>query len=152
MHVCPKCKEEGRQSLKYVFGHWQDAELDGVEIPELTAFLNELEDLFEKHGVGIDLEQAYSDEPAKLRLVSYHSYMNHTDADLFVRDLEDYERGIAWLDEAKAKVEANRQARHEREEAEEHLAAIEEAQRNADKVLKEGLVLAGKRYRVVEEL
>jgi hypothetical protein len=134
-----------------VFGHWQGAELDGVEIPELTAFLNELEDLFEKHGVGIDLDHGYGDERSKLRLVSYHSYMNHTDADLFIRDLEDYERGIAWLDEAKAKVEANRQERWEREMAEEEAEAAEQAKRNADKVLKEGLVLAGKRYRVVEE-
>lgn len=112
-----------------------------VECPELDAFLDDLDAVLKKHGVGIEFDRW--DEYPKLTLVPYDG-----DLSMFTDHL-DYGGRIPWLEDAKKRWHAAAAAYSERRKAEEEAARKAKAEAERDRALKEGVVLAGKRYKII---
>jgi hypothetical protein len=137
--------------MKYCFG-WSNE--DAVECPELDSLIEDVVAAFEKHGAGISLEGGYDDESAKIVLVKFEQ----DDFNWLTDHLREYSGGIPWLDEAKARYNQNNIERCQRYEAAKAAKAAAqkaklEAQKQAaiDAAVRDGIELAGKRYRLVEQ-
>ena len=89
---------------KYSFG-WSSNNEDDVECPELSAFLEDINAVLERHGVGLEWDRDYEGYD-KIVLVPFARH----DLD-FTANLSDYSGGVPWLDAAKANFEAKRKAR-----------------------------------------
>lgn len=130
---------------EWTFGYGNE---DAVECPELDAFRNDLIALCRKHGVSIEHERGWDGEGGNIKLIPYRD----GDAldDVF-RYLEEAERGIPWLDAARVQYESNRNRRAAaRRKAEADLKAALE-KRQVDEALAKGVVLQGKKYRLVPD-
>jgi hypothetical protein len=131
---------------KWTFGYGDE---DAVECPQLDAFRNDLIALCRKHGVSIEHERGWGDgDSGHIKLIPYRE----GDAldDVFYH-LEDAGEGISWLDSARDQFHANQQRRYDaRRKAEaDQKAALEK--RQVDEALAKGVVLQGKKYRLVPD-
>jgi hypothetical protein len=131
----------------YSFGWSHVDDPDAVQCPELDALVHDVIAVFGKHGAGIDLEGGYDESP-KIVLVPY----DRADFAWLTAHLDD-SRGIPWLDKAREHYRANKDARYKLERQAKAAAelAAKEAQEQAahDAVLKHGIIIAGKKYRLV---
>ena len=127
----------------------------GVPCPELDAFVDDMNGVLEKHGIGLELD---GDEYGqRIILVPFTSHQE----EFFTRALDEYRYGISWLDAARAAfVEANRteaerkrlreieEAKRAEEARQARLALAEQARKEA--LIREGMMIDGKRYALVE--
>lgn len=114
-----------------------------VPCPELDAFLDDLDAVLKKHGVGIEFDRW--DEYPKLTLVPYDG-----DLSMFTDHLSDCGR-IPWLEAAKERWTKARDAHRERERLAEEARRKAKAEADRDRALKDGVVLAGQKYRLVPD-
>lgn len=127
---------------------------DAAPCPELSAFIDEIDAVCEKFGMGFELKGGYDEyESPKMVIVPYEN----ADLEWVAGHLEEYNGGIPALDRAKAEQAANRAAREtrereaearRREKARETKAATEAAQKEA--IMRDGVLIDGKRYKLVE--
>ena len=133
--------------MKYKFGYGEEG---AVEIPEMDAFRAELDAVFKKYGVTFRHE-SYSDDwgCSSMKLAPYTSH--HWD-DLFGDDLENaVEGGVPWLDEARTLYAAKQSARFQAERKSEAERKAAEAKARADALVTNGVLLEGKRYKLVPD-
>ena len=131
----------------YKFG-WNEE--DAVQCPELEAFVADWIAVCRKHGVGFDLSRESDYEggyDARIVLVPFEEM----DMAILTDDLEHSERGISWLDRARDEYERRRDERHRRADAAEREKELRLQREKAARMLEAGIVLEGKRYRLVEE-
>ena len=129
---------------KYKFD-W--AEEDAVECQELDAFIAELDAVCEKHGAGFVVERGYDGDPTDLLIVPYEQ----ADMSIFTDDLNDYGGGVPWLDRAQAAHKKKREARHMRQQSQEQKEREAAKGAREQALLREGVVVQGKRYKLVAE-
>lgn len=113
-----------------------------VACPELDAFIDDLDAVFKKHGVGVKFDSC--SEYPKLTLKPYDG-----DLQAFTEHLDE-SRGIPWLDAAYEHWGKVRDEVYEMERRAEKAAKERKAEAERDAALKNGIVLAGKKYRLVE--
>ena len=134
--------------MPYKFGYYSGAQ---VEIPELDAFFADLDNVLKKHGIAFEAESEEGN--AKVVLVPYSEW----DAATMTQHLDDYYRGIPFLDCAKAewkRLEAEGRIRDQKKrEAEytEKLRLQAEASAAHEAAMKaNGLKLSDGTYRLVK--
>lgn len=139
---------------KYGFGYSSE-DAFSVEIPEMDAFIGEIKAVCAKHGVGFDLERGYSDDSSTDFLIVPYEKANF---DFFTEDLDDYNGGVPWLDDAKKEWDRRRSAHYEAQRAAEaanrtRAAAAKKAQQEALEAdaIRNGLILGGKKYKLVAD-
>lgn len=126
----------------YSFGYNSE---DGVEIPELDAFIADFRIVCERHGIGLSLESDYDSGRGKVILVPFPD----AEFDFITADLNEYARGIPWLDQAKAEYKRRGDERRAAERQREKSLASQRKAAQEAAVLKEGVVVGGKRYKLV---
>lgn len=144
-------KKKAEEIETFNFGYYGDE--DVVPCPELTAFLDELIDVCEKHGMGFELDGGH-DEPAKVVIVPF----DKADFDWATNHLDEYQGGVPALDRAKEAQAAKREERRIRDlqaSARANVARRERerlaAEAEIEAAVRLGIFLGGKHYRLVEE-
>jgi hypothetical protein len=122
----------------------------GVEIPELDAFVAEIDAVCQRHGVSFKIDHGWSDDcAARIVLAPYESV-----ADDLLRNLEEAERGVPWLDAARDEVRRRQTAHYEAERAAKARGNAEAAEKRRQAaeaaLLQNGVTLSdGKTYKLV---
>lgn len=135
--------------MKYSFNHAGPY----VEIPALDSFFHELRNICKKFNIGYRLEQS-SDGFAFLNLVP----AERCDWDMFIDNLADYESGVPFLDEAKARwqlavtrLEAQEAVRREERKQKAAEQDHQRLMRQEAGLREHGLTLSDGKYRLVKE-
>jgi hypothetical protein len=120
---------------------------EGVECPELDALVTDIEAVLAKHGVAYRREGEYEGSD-RIVLVPVEE---GDFSDVFLVNLDDWSRDIPWVrrahDECVALEESRRREEREKRKQEiKEVAAREEAKLRAN-----GLIVNGKRYRLVPD-
>lgn len=117
-------------------------------MPELDAFITDIKATCARHGIGFELERGYSeDSSTDMLLVPYE----RADFDFITDDLDDYRGGIPWLDAAKAEWSRRQEAGYAARRAHEKAQAQAARQAKENAVLKDGVMLGGKKYKLVAD-
>lgn len=137
------------EKITYSFGYSASAE-DRVEIPELTALVNDIVAVCEKHGVAFDLQRAGGDfYSAKMTLEPFKKDSDFSWIDID-EDLEEYGSGIPWLDAAKVEFEKRVEKRRLKEAASLVRQEQERREQHERNLLDLGIEVAGKKYKLFE--
>ena len=129
---------------KYAFDYPEEA---AVECAELDTFLADIDEVLKKHGVGLKIDGWESVGAGFIRLVPYKDH----ESDIFTDQLSEYRGGVPWLDRAKAAFLQKKEEIYAKCDAEQEEKAKAKRQAVEDKMLRDGLTLGGKRYKLVEE-
>ena len=132
------------ESRKYNFGGYHPEA--NVECSQLDAFLDALEAVCEKHGLGF--QKDYDDR----RTIILVPYAEGEDLqDFLASDLE-LATDIPWLAAAMDFYKANVRRIREREDARREAEQVAAGRAHRERLLRDGIELEGKRYRLVEKL
>lgn len=138
----------GEHPMRYGFGTTDDA--CKVECPELEAFLGDLIAVCERHGVVPALEESWHNDELMLVLQPFTAKDAVGLIDALTENLEDA-RGPDWLLAAKERCEENKRMRDAVDAAERRLLARARQHAEERALLAQGIVVAGKHYRLVED-
>jgi hypothetical protein len=127
---------------KYSFG-WSDK--DAVECPELDALLGDLEAVCKRFGVSFELESGY-DEPSKLLLIA----AKEPDLSFLADHVSDFDTSVPWLAAAKRAYDAKRAHREHEEQQQERARREDAIKAQQATALRDGVLVGGKRYKLVE--
>lgn len=131
--------------MKYNFGWARNKDI-GVDIPQLDAFIADMSAAMKKHGVTFELEHDYDGGRSKVVLVP----CKEPDVSFLTEDLEEYSHGIAWLDEAREEWKQRNLADAEKQKSEEMERGRAIRAAHDAKILREGVMVDGKKYKLVE--
>lgn len=142
---------------KYLFGEHDNDINNGVECPEMDALLDDMMAVCRKHRVGLTMENEYRDDArARLQLVMFTPESPNVDPiEPLLTGLRGYDGNVPWLQEAKVLYDAHRRqlehAKREERREQERRAKLLAEQHIADQAIANGVLLAGKRYKLVPE-
>lgn len=128
---------------KWALGWSEEA---AIEVPKLSALKAALLAVCREYGVGFELTGGYGeDDRGDIVIVPF----SEEAIDLLFKNLADYDGGISWLDEAKAVYEAKRDELYKQREEAARAAKLARERAEIDAILREGVMIGGKPYRVV---